>query len=87
MSNKNFFFKNFTADIFPFVTAIISLVVTTIVMYILCKHMKLKTHVISLALQQIKEVGMVAKQEPVSIEQDIEGTSKIQWYTIQLPWL
>ena len=34
------------------------------------------------ALQQIKEVGMVAKQEYVSIAQDIECTCKIQWYTI-----
>ena len=29
-----------------------------------------------------KEVGMVAKQEHVSIIQDIECTCKIQWYTI-----
>ena len=63
LPNKNFFFNNYTVDIFLFVTSIISLVVTTIVMYILCKHMKLKSLVTSLALQQIKEVGMVAKQE------------------------
>ena len=44
--------------------------------------MKLKLLVASLALQQIKEVGMVAKQEHVSIEQDIECTRRIQWYTI-----
>ena len=35
--NKNFFFNNYTVDIFLFVTAIISLVVMTIGMYILCK--------------------------------------------------
>ena len=44
--------------------------------------MKLKSLVTSLTLQQIKEVGMVAKQEYVSIVQDIECTCKIQWYTI-----
>ena len=44
--------------------------------------MKLKTLVTRVALQQIKEIGMVAKQEHVSIEQDIECTCKIQWYTI-----
>ena len=44
--------------------------------------MKLKSLVTSLALQQIKEVGMVAKQEHVSIAQDIECTYKIKWYTI-----
>ena len=65
-----------------FVTTLILLVVTTIVMYILCKHMKLKSLVTSLALQQIKEVGIIAKQEHVSIVQDIECTCKIQWYTI-----
>ena len=69
-------------DIFLFVTVIILLVVTTIFMYILCKHKKLKSLVTSLALQQIKEVGMVAKQEHVSIVQDIECTCKIQRYTI-----
>ena len=82
LANKNSFFNNYTVDIFLFVTAIISLVVTKIVMYILCKHIKLKSLVTSLALQQIKEVGMVAKQEHVSIAQDIECTCKIQWYTI-----
>ena len=51
--------------------------VTTEVMYILCKHMKLKTLVTSLALQQIKEVGVVAKQEGVTLVQDIECTCKI----------
>ena len=50
-------------------------------MYILCKHMKLKSLVTSLALQQINEVGMGAKQEHVSIVQGIVCTCKIQWYT------
>ena len=53
-------------------------------MYILCKHMKLKSLVTSLALQQIKDVGAVAKQEHVSIGQDIECTCTIQWYMIFL---
>ena len=61
LSNKDSFFSNYTVDSFLFVTAIF-LVVTLIVMYILCKHMKLKSLVNSLALQQIKEVGAVAKQ-------------------------
>ena len=51
-------------------------------MYILCKHMKLKSLVTILALQQIKEVCMVAKEEHVPIAHDMECTSKIQWYTI-----
>ena len=52
------------------------------VMYILCDHTKLKSSVTSLALQQIKEVGMVAKQEHVSIVLNIECTCKIQWCMI-----
>ena len=82
MPNKNFFFKSYATDIFLFVTAIISLMVTTIVMYILCKHMKLKSLITSLASQQIKEISMVTKQEYVTSAQDIECTCKIQWYTI-----
>ena len=56
--------------------------VTTIVMCILCKHMELKTLVTRPALQQRKEVGMAAKQEHVSLVQDIECMCKTQWYTI-----
>ena len=68
--------------LFLFVTAIISLVVTSVVMYIICKHLKLKSLVTSLALQQIRELGLLAKQEYVSVMYDIECTCKIQWYTI-----
>ena len=67
---------------FLFVTTTFLLVVTSIVVYILCKHTKLESLVSSLALQQIIEVGMVAKQEHVSITHDIQCTCKIQWYTI-----
>ena len=44
--------------------------------------MNLKSLVISLALQQIEEVGMLAKQEHASIVQDIECACKIKWYMI-----
>ena len=66
LPNKHFFFKSYTGDIFLFVAAIILLVITTIGMYVLCKHIKLNSLVTSLALQQIKEVGAVAKQEHVT---------------------
>ena len=48
LPNKKFFFNNYTIDIFLFVTAIISLLVSPIVMYILYKHIKLKILVPSL---------------------------------------
>ena len=60
---QRFFFDNFTLNVFLFVTAIISLLVTILVISILCKHIELKTFIASLALQQIKEVGVVATQE------------------------
>ena len=52
-------------SIIIFVTSIISLLVTILVINILCKHKKLKILVDSLALQQIKEVGVVATWEPL----------------------
>ena len=81
MPNKNVFFKNYTIDINLFVTALNLVMVITIVMYILCKHMKLKLLGTSLALQQLKEVNVVTKQEYVTSVQDIECTCKMQWYT------
>ena len=82
LANKNSFLTNYTIDVFLFVTAIISLVVTSKVMYIICRHTKLKSLVTSPALQQIRKVGIVAKQEHVSITHDVECTCKIQLYTI-----
>ena len=65
---------------FLFVTAIISLVVTTKVMCIICRNAKLKCLVTSLALQQIRGADM--KQEHVSLRHDIGCTCKTQGYTI-----
>ena len=73
LPSKNFFFNNIL-DVFLFVTAILLLLVTMIVIYILRKQKKLKTLVDSLALQQVKEVGAVATQEPLKY---IECTCKI----------
>ena len=50
-------FDNYV-DLFLFVTAIISLVVTSTVIYIIFKHTKLKSLVISIALQQIRGADM-----------------------------
>ena len=75
---KNFFSKNFMVDVFLFITAITSLLVTALVIYLLCKHKKLRTLVTSLALQQIKEVGEVATQEDITTA----CTCKFQFYII-----
>ena len=36
--NKNSFFNNYIIDIFLFATALISLIVTVIVIHVVCKH-------------------------------------------------
>ena len=56
-SYKSFFTNNFIVDIFVFKIAIISVITTMIIIYALCKHNKLRTLVVSLALQQVKEVS------------------------------
>ena len=40
-ANKNFFSDNYIMDIFMFISAIISLLATTLTVYLLCKHKKL----------------------------------------------
>ena len=52
--NKNFFTNNLIVDIFVFTAAIISAIATIIILYLLCKHNKLRILVASLALQQVK---------------------------------
>ena len=67
---------SFLVDVFLFVTAPISLLVTTLSIYLLCKHKKLRMLETSLALQQRKEVGTVTRQEDVTTA----CTCKIQFY-------
>ena len=56
-SYKNFFTNNFIVDIFIVTIVIISVITTIIIVYALHKHNKLRTLVVSLALQQVKEVS------------------------------
>ena len=81
MAKKNFFIGNHTLDIFQFVATIITLLVTIVVLFIICKQTKLKSLMTSLALQKIREVGVVTKQEHFSTLHDIECTRNTQWYT------
>ena len=55
-SNKNFFSNNYIVDIFIFTSSIISLISTTLVIYLFCKHKHVRTLVASLILHKIKEV-------------------------------
>ena len=65
-TNKNYFSNNYIVDIFLFIIAVISLLVTTLAIY----HKKLRMSVTSLALQQVKEVGVV-KQKEINTEYKI----------------
>ena len=55
-SNKNVFSNNYIVDIFVFTSSIISLISTTLVIYLFCKHKYIKTLVASLVQHKIKEV-------------------------------
>ena len=46
-TNKNFFSNNHIVDIFVFVSIIISLISTTLIIYLMCKHKKIRTLVVS----------------------------------------
>ena len=58
--NKKFFTNNFIMDVFLFIITIIVVITTMIILYILCRHNKLRKLVASLALQQVKEVSTSA---------------------------
>ena len=55
-SNKNFFSNNYIVDIFMFTSSIISLISTSLVIYLFCKHNHIRTLVAGLVLHKIKEV-------------------------------
>ena len=45
-----------------FISALISLLATTLTVYLLCKHKKLRTQIASLVLHQVKEVSTEMQQ-------------------------
>ena len=55
-SNRNFCYNNYIVDIFIFTSSIISLISTTLVIYLFCKHKHIRALVASLVLHKIKEV-------------------------------
>ena len=60
---KNFFSENYIIGIFLFITVIISLLVTTLTVYLLCKHKELRILIASLVVHQVKEEGAVTQKE------------------------
>ena len=56
-TSKNFFSNNYIIDIFVFASSIISLISTTLIIYLLCKNKQIRSLITSLVLHQIKEVN------------------------------
>ena len=65
-SNKNFFSNNYIVDIFVFTSSIISLISTTLVIYLFCKDKHIRTLVASLILHKIKEVEANSNLEEIN---------------------
>ena len=61
-TSKNFFSNNHIVDIFVFISSIISLTSTTLTIYLLCKHKKIRVLIASLVLHQVKEVCTISKE-------------------------
>ena len=59
-TNKIFFSDNYIMDIFVFISAIMSLLTTTLTVYLLFKHKKIRVLITSLVLHQVKEVGAIS---------------------------
>ena len=61
-TSKKFFSNNHVMDIFMFISSIISLTSTTLTLYLLCKHKKIRALIPSLVLHQVKEVSAILKE-------------------------
>ena len=62
-TNKNFFSDSYIVDIFMFILAVISLLATTLSVYLICTHKKLLALIATLVLNQVKEVSAVMQKE------------------------
>ena len=61
-SSKNFFSNNYIMDIFMSISSIISLISTNLIIYLLCKHKKIRTLITSLVIHYVKEVGATSRE-------------------------
>ena len=59
---KIFFSNNHIVDIFMFISSKISLTSTTLIIYLLSKHKKIRTLIASLVLHQVKGVGATVRE-------------------------
>ena len=67
-TNKNFFSNNHIVDIFVFVSSIISLISTTLIMYLMWKHIKVRILVANLVLHHVKGVGANSRETNLNVQ-------------------
>ena len=60
--------NNSIVDIFIFTSSIISLISTTLVIYLFCKHKHVRTLVVSVILHKIKEIEASSNLEKLTLE-------------------
>ena len=61
-SSKNFLSNNYIVDIFVFVSSVISLISTTLIIYLFCKHKQIRTLITGLVLHKIKNVDVSSNE-------------------------
>ena len=66
-------------DIFLFIAALITIMVTLVVIYVVCGHSKLTMLVANIALHHLKGIEVTDPRF-----QGVYCTCKIQWYTLAM---
>ena len=62
-ANKKSFFNNIVMDIFLFIAAVCSMLATTAIIHLVCKHTKLKALVTEITFQPIKQTEALIDKE------------------------
>ena len=71
------FLNSFLADVLLFSAALVTIIITLVVIYVVCRQLKLKILVANIALQHIKGIEAAYPRF-----QETYCTCKIQWYVI-----
>ena len=73
------FLSSFLADILFFSAALVTMIITLVVIYMVCRQSKLKTFIANIALQSIKGIEAADPRY-----QDIYCACMMQWYIISM---
>ena len=67
-SSEHFFSNNYIVDIFMFPSSVISLISTSLIIYLFCKHKQIRTLITSLILHKIKNVEAVPTKLTLNVK-------------------